>query len=156
MAVVQALLAAKADVNAKDNEGNTALMVAVRSRSVEVVRLLKNAGAKATLGIVTHTAIPAAEKTAAPSPECWSSDRRYVVTFSADHLTAKLEGMLRPEYGPLRCKPAGDAGNLECKLGVRIMDGGVFLHVNEREKTGGISVGSIAGPQHLADLTCNF
>jgi serine/threonine-protein phosphatase 6 regulatory ankyrin repeat subunit B len=45
--VVQALLAAKADVNAKDYIGRTALMLASEAGRDEVVKLLRQAGAKA-------------------------------------------------------------------------------------------------------------
>ncbi len=43
---VKALLAAKADVNAKGGDGGTALMAASRNGHQEVVQLLENAGAK--------------------------------------------------------------------------------------------------------------
>jgi ankyrin repeat protein len=44
--VVQALQAAKADVNAKDYIGRTALMLASEAGRDEVVKLLRQAGAK--------------------------------------------------------------------------------------------------------------
>jgi ankyrin repeat protein len=44
--VVRALLAAGADVNAKTNNGVTALMIAYNRSEDEVVQLLKEAGAK--------------------------------------------------------------------------------------------------------------
>ena len=44
--MVQALLAAKADVNAKDYIGRTALMLASEAGRDEVVKLLRQAGAK--------------------------------------------------------------------------------------------------------------
>ena len=43
---VQALLAKGADVNAKENKGGTALMAAKRKGHREIVRILKEAGAK--------------------------------------------------------------------------------------------------------------
>ena len=43
---VHALLAEGADVNAKDNDGNTALMIAKKRGHKEIVRVLKEAGAK--------------------------------------------------------------------------------------------------------------
>jgi ankyrin repeat protein len=42
---VQALLVAKADVKVKNDEGKTALMLAVEGGHDEIVRLLKQAGA---------------------------------------------------------------------------------------------------------------
>jgi ankyrin repeat protein len=44
--VIRALLAGKADVNAKAGNGATALMLASKYRHQEVVKLLKEAGAK--------------------------------------------------------------------------------------------------------------
>lgn len=43
--IVQTLIDAKADVNAKDKHGNTALIAAVNSKSNEIVQALLNAGA---------------------------------------------------------------------------------------------------------------
>jgi uncharacterized protein len=43
--VVRALLVAKADVNAKMDDGTTALMMASQKDDKEVVQLLKSAGA---------------------------------------------------------------------------------------------------------------
>jgi ankyrin repeat protein len=45
--VVQALLAAKADVNAKQRDGSTPLMLAVQNNHTEVARLLTSAIAAA-------------------------------------------------------------------------------------------------------------
>jgi ankyrin repeat protein len=44
--VVRALLAAKADVSARNNDGITALMIASNKGQSEMVKLLKQAGAK--------------------------------------------------------------------------------------------------------------
>jgi ankyrin repeat protein len=44
--VIRALLAGKADVNAKAGNGATALMLASKYRHQDVVKLLKEAGAK--------------------------------------------------------------------------------------------------------------
>ena len=46
MEKVQTLLAQGADVNAKNNKGNTTLMWAKREGHKEIVRILKEAGAK--------------------------------------------------------------------------------------------------------------
>jgi ankyrin repeat protein len=43
--VVEALLVAKADVKVKNDQGQTALMLAVQGGHDEIVRLLKQAGA---------------------------------------------------------------------------------------------------------------
>jgi ankyrin repeat protein len=43
--VVEALLVARADVKAKNDAGQTALMLAVQGGHDEIVRLLKQAGA---------------------------------------------------------------------------------------------------------------
>jgi ankyrin repeat protein len=43
---VQALLAQGADVNAKDNDGGTALILAKEEGHKEIVRILEEAGAK--------------------------------------------------------------------------------------------------------------
>ncbi len=44
--IVRALLNVGTDVNAKANDGQTALMTAERNRQSEIVELLKKAGAK--------------------------------------------------------------------------------------------------------------
>jgi len=44
--VVEALLGKGANVNAKDNDGATALMAAVHKGHTDIVQLLKKAGAK--------------------------------------------------------------------------------------------------------------
>jgi len=44
--IIKILLAKGADINVKDNSGNTALMHAMRGRRTEIIRLLKQAGAK--------------------------------------------------------------------------------------------------------------
>ena len=43
---MQILLAAKADINAKDKDGNTALKLAQEAGNEEIVQFLKAAGAK--------------------------------------------------------------------------------------------------------------
>jgi len=45
LAIVQQLIAAKADVNAKDNQGNTALSLARESSNIEAADALRKAGA---------------------------------------------------------------------------------------------------------------
>ena len=45
--IVKALIEAKADVNAKNNDGDTALIVAQRQNYTKMVHLLKSAGANA-------------------------------------------------------------------------------------------------------------
>jgi len=44
--IVELLLDAKADVNVKDKQGNTALSGAERAGHAEIVRMLRAAGAK--------------------------------------------------------------------------------------------------------------
>jgi len=43
---VRALLAAKADVNAKTNKGETALSLALQNKHQDVAQILKSAGAR--------------------------------------------------------------------------------------------------------------
>ncbi len=45
-AIVEALLAAGAKVNAKNNDGKTALSIAAEKGHTDIVELLKKAGAK--------------------------------------------------------------------------------------------------------------